>query len=300
MSLLQDYSEDIKQLNTKYSRNDMSSIIDWYCESVAKLPQNEIADFVLEADKERWQNQKDDFGNETKIILNSGHVYTALMNNEAQYLKFEHWFNETKELETFEQKLKNFKEGQLTEKEEKTMQYKIYFNDQQLKNMKEMPVKEFDAEQKKWIQQKDANGNLLTETRCIIDLPKEAYYLTKDGHRLALDGYNLVMRNQFFRSEHDNGYYCIVESDKKYRLDKISPLKDENGEVKKTQDGKTMWDFDSKKSLYFTGKQLKVMMEAWKTREKKPLDLNSYKQKAKEYNDSKEKDETHKANQQER
>ena len=190
----------------------------------------------------------------------------------------------------------------LTQKENSEMltQYKIYFNNHQLKNMKEMPVREYDAEKSAWIQQKDAEGNLLTETRCIIDLPKEAYYLKKDGHRLDLKGYNIVMRNQFFRSEHDNGYYCIVDANKKYRLDRISPLTNENGEVQKTANGKTMWDFDSKKSLYVSGKQLKVMMDAWKTKEKKPVDLKAYKQKAKEYNDSKEKEEKHKEQKQER
>lgn len=178
-----------------------------------------------------------------------------------------------------------------------TKSYRLYFNDQQLKNMKEMPVKE-QNDKGEWIQQTDPFGSPVTETRCIIDIPDTAYYLTKGKKRIDLKGFNLVMRNQFFRSEHDNGYYCMIEPDKKYRLDKIEPLKDENGEIKKTPDGKIMYDFDSKKSLWVKGKQLRVMMESWKDKEKdkKPLNLSEYKDKAEKYNEShsQEKDDIHK------
>ncbi len=179
-----------------------------------------------------------------------------------------------------------------------TKSYRLYFNDKQLKNMKEMPVMA-QNDKGEWVQQIDALGNPVTETRCIIDIPDTAYYLTKkDKRRIDLKGFNLVIRNQFFRSEHDNGFYCMIEPDKKYRLDKVEPLKDEKGEIQKTPDGKVKFDFDAKKSLYVTGKQLRPMMESWKTKEKdkKPLNLSEYKDKAEKYNEShsQEKDDIHK------
>lgn len=179
---------------------------------------------------------------------------------------------------------------------------RIYVTFNQIKNMKEMPAMD-QNDKGEWVQQVDALGNPVTETRCIIDIPDTAYYLTKDKRRIDLKGYNLVHRNHFFPSEHNNGVYFMVDFDRKYRLDKVEPLKDEKGEIQKTPDGKVKFDFDAKKSLYVTGKQLRTMMESWKTKEKdkKPLNLSEYKDKAEKYNEShsQEKDDIHKGKEQE-
>ena len=60
MSLLQDIQDFPKSLNTKYNRTDMSDVLDKYCKRIANLPQENVAQYVLQADKERWENQEDD------------------------------------------------------------------------------------------------------------------------------------------------------------------------------------------------------------------------------------------------
>lgn len=87
MSLLQEIQGFPKYLNDKYHRDDMSEVLDKYCETFSKLPQENIADYVLEADKERF--------NEGNYVLNSGHIYTGVMNDQNLFTKFENWFNDT-------------------------------------------------------------------------------------------------------------------------------------------------------------------------------------------------------------
>lgn len=95
MSLLQDIQDFPKSLNTKYNRTDMSEVLDKYCKRIANLPQENVAQFVLQADKERWQEQQDDLDHLIKYELNEGHVYTGIMNDEELYNKFINWFEDT-------------------------------------------------------------------------------------------------------------------------------------------------------------------------------------------------------------
>lgn len=95
MSLLQELNSFPNFLNQKYNRTDFDEILDKYCDRVAKLPQEEIAKYVVQADKERFETQKDDFGKPTNYVLNSGHVYTGIMCEPKLLDKFTNWFEET-------------------------------------------------------------------------------------------------------------------------------------------------------------------------------------------------------------
>lgn len=174
--------------------------------------------------------------------------------------------------------------------EKNNKKIRLYFTDRQLKNIKEMPVWDQD-ENGKYIRQVSADGKPITETRCIIDIPDTAYLVDdKTKTKESAKGYNLVMRNRFTRSEHDNGYYCYINSKDSFKLVKVQPFKDKDGNLQKNSKGQVMYDFDHKKVHYVTGKVLVKMMESWKTKEqeKKPLDLNECKKQAAEYNNSRE------------
>lgn len=168
-------------------------------------------------------------------------------------------------------------------------QFRLYFTDKQLKNIKEMPIMELN-DKGKWTQQVSSDGKPLTETRCIVDIPDTAYLMDKEGNKVSAKGYNLIMRNKFYRAEHDNGYYCLINSKDKYSLVKVQPFKDKDGNLQKNSKGQVMYDFDHKKVYFVSGKVLVKMMESWKEKEqeKKPLDLNECKKQAAEYNNSRE------------
>ena len=87
MSLLQEQDEYVRYLNKKYGRSDISELLDKYCDNIAKLPQNEVANYVLEADKERYEKQQDDLGNSVNYVLNIGHIFTGIMNDSKQFSK---------------------------------------------------------------------------------------------------------------------------------------------------------------------------------------------------------------------
>lgn len=88
MSLLQDLSAFDKSLIDKYHRNDMPDIVNHYCKSrVEWYDQDRVADvYVLRADQERYYEQH--------MPLNSGHVYTGMMNDKLLFDKFEHWYKD--------------------------------------------------------------------------------------------------------------------------------------------------------------------------------------------------------------
>lgn len=94
MSLLTDLQDFTKNLGDIYKRKDMSDIVDKYCQHIATLPQKEVAKYVVPADRFRFETQKDDLGNPMEYILNSGHVFTGLMNDKECFEKFIAWYNE--------------------------------------------------------------------------------------------------------------------------------------------------------------------------------------------------------------
>ena len=85
MSLLQEIQNFPKQLNKKYRRKDMEQIVEEYCQEKAKLPMEEMANYVMECDRERF--------NEGITILNSGHIFSGIMNDPNCYKQFEDWLN---------------------------------------------------------------------------------------------------------------------------------------------------------------------------------------------------------------
>lgn len=95
MSLLQEIQNFPNDLNKKYNRTDMSEILEKYCERISKLPQQNVSDYVLDCDKERWKSQKDDFGKPKEYVLNNGHVFSGVMNDEKLFNKFIDWFEDT-------------------------------------------------------------------------------------------------------------------------------------------------------------------------------------------------------------
>ena len=95
-SLLQEIHSFTESLNKEFNRSDMDKMVDSYCKEISSLSQKEMSEYVLEADKQRFETQLNDFGEpyNPPFELNSGHIYTGLMNDRNLFNRFAYWLRQ--------------------------------------------------------------------------------------------------------------------------------------------------------------------------------------------------------------